>query len=76
MLPPDAALVLIPLTRSASSLLGLNTATFRAAYGVPAEYTPIGALAIGHPAPDHRSPSLRRGRRPVAEVAHWGEWRR
>jgi nitroreductase len=51
-----------------------RTATFRAAYGVPEEYTPIGALAIGHPAPDHRSPSLRRGRRPVAEVAHWGEW--
>jgi nitroreductase len=51
-----------------------RTATFRAAYRVPEEYTPIGALAIGHPAPDRRSPSLRRGRRPVAEVTHWGEW--
>jgi nitroreductase len=49
-------------------------ATFRSTFGVPSTYTPIGALAIGHPAPDRRSPSLRRGRRPVAEVTHWGTW--
>ncbi len=49
-------------------------ATFREAYGVPQAYTPIGALAIGYPAPDRRSPSLRRGRRPVDEVAHWSRW--
>jgi nitroreductase len=48
--------------------------TFRGAFGVPETYTPIGALAIGHPAPDRRSPSLRRGRRPVAEVTHRGRW--
>jgi nitroreductase len=51
-----------------------RTGAFRAAYRVPEEYTPIGALAVGHPAPDRRSPSLRRGRRPVDEVTHWGEW--
>jgi nitroreductase len=50
------------------------TGAFREAFGVPAEYTPIGALAVGHAEPDRRSPSLRRGRRPVAEVAHWGRW--
>jgi nitroreductase len=49
-------------------------ATFREAFGVPETYTPIGTLAIGHPAPDRRSPSLRRGRRPVAEVTHRGRW--
>jgi len=49
-------------------------ATFRGAFGVPETYTPVGAVAIGYPAPDHRSPSLRRGRRPVTEVAHWGRW--
>jgi nitroreductase len=49
-------------------------ATFRGSFGVPETYTPIGALAIGHPAPDRRSPSLRRGRRPVAEVTHRGRW--
>ncbi|OLB65237.1 MAG: nitroreductase [Actinobacteria bacterium 13_2_20CM_2_72_6] len=51
-----------------------STATYRGVFDVPVEYTPIGALAIGYPAPDRRSPSLRRGRRPVAEVAHWGRW--
>jgi nitroreductase len=47
---------------------------FRSAFGVPAEYTPIGALTVGYPAPDHRSPSLRRGHRPMAEVVHRGHW--
>jgi len=51
-----------------------SVATYRGAFGVPDEYTPIGALAIGYPAPDHRSGSLGRGRRPVTEVAHWGRW--
>jgi nitroreductase len=49
-------------------------AAYRDAFGVPAEFTPIGALSIGYPAPDRRSPSLKRGRRPVAEVAHRGRW--
>jgi nitroreductase len=48
--------------------------TFRAAFGVPPEYTPIGAITVGYPAPDRRSPSLRRGRRTVAEVVHRGRW--
>jgi len=47
---------------------------FRDAFGVPASYQPIGALAIGHRAPDRRSPSLRRGRRGVDEVVHHGHW--
>jgi nitroreductase len=47
---------------------------FRDAFGVPSDYNPIGALSIGYPAPDRRSPSLRRGRRPVAEVVHRGSW--
>ncbi|HET6911364.1 MAG TPA: nitroreductase family protein [Mycobacteriales bacterium] len=47
---------------------------FREAFGVPTAYQPIGALAIGHGAPDRRSPSLRRGRREVNEVVHLGRW--
>ncbi len=35
----------------------------RAALGIPAEVTPVGVIPIGHPAPDKRSPSLKRGRR-------------
>jgi nitroreductase len=48
--------------------------SFRDAFAVPASYQPIGALAIGHRAPDRRSPSLRRGRRGLGEVVHHGRW--
>ena len=51
-----------------------RTSTFRQAFGVPDEFTPIGAITIGYRAPDNRSASLRRGRRPVDEVVHRGRW--
>jgi nitroreductase len=51
-----------------------SVAGYRAAFGVPPTYTPIGAISIGYGAPDRRSPSLKRGRRQVAEVAHQGRW--
>ncbi|BCJ64998.1 nitroreductase family protein [Polymorphospora rubra] len=51
-----------------------RTASYRDAFGVPDEFTPIGAISIGYPAPDRRSPSLRRGRRPVDQVVHRGRW--
>jgi nitroreductase len=47
---------------------------YRAAFGVPDEFMPIGALSVGYRAPDVRSPSLRRARRSVDEVAHFGRW--
>jgi nitroreductase len=47
---------------------------FKDAFGVPAEFTPIGALTIGYRATDKRSPSLKRGHRPVDEVVHHGRW--
>jgi nitroreductase len=47
---------------------------FRAAFGVPEALTPIGAVAIGHRAPDEVSPSIRRGRRPAEEIVHRGRW--
>jgi nitroreductase len=47
---------------------------YRAAFDVPAAFTPVGVLSIGYPAPDRKSPSLGRGRRPVSEVAHRGRW--
>jgi nitroreductase len=46
----------------------------RAAFGVPDGRRPVGVVSVGFPAPDRRSPSLRRGRRPVAEVAHDGRF--
>jgi hypothetical protein len=51
-----------------------RTDAYREAFGVPAAFTPVGALTIGYPAPDRRSPSLARGRRPVPEVTHHGRW--
>jgi nitroreductase len=47
---------------------------FRAAFGVPGEYTPIGCVSVGYRAPDRRSPSLKRGHRPIEEVVHRGSW--
>jgi len=40
----------------------------RAAFRVPDAYRPVGVVSLGYPAPDRRSPSLRRGRRPFDEV--------
>jgi len=51
-----------------------TVADFKAAFGVPEEYQPIGTLTVGYRAPDKRSPSLKRGRRPVDEVVHHGRW--
>lgn len=48
---------------------------FRAEFGVPEEFTPIGAVTVGHRAEstgDRGSAS--RGRRPVEEVVHRGHW--
>ncbi|HTX01455.1 MAG TPA: nitroreductase family protein [Acidimicrobiales bacterium] len=47
---------------------------FREAFGVPARLTPIGALTIGYRAPDRRSPSLARGRRPLEGTVHRGRY--
>lgn len=46
------------------------------ALGAPPGHRPIGAVALGWPAPedDHPSPSLSRGRRPLEEVVHRGRW--
>jgi nitroreductase len=49
--------------------------TFHEAFGVPAEYTAIGCVAVGYAGSDDpRSPSLQRGRRGVEEVVHRGRW--
>jgi nitroreductase len=50
-------------------------AAFRDAFGVPAGFRPVGCVSVGYPGDDdRRSPSLRRGRRPVDEVVHRGRW--
>jgi nitroreductase len=45
-----------------------------AGFGVPDDRRVAGVVSLGYPAPDRRSPSLRRGRRPLAEVLHHGRF--
>ena len=42
--------------------------------GLPDEVAPIGIVTIGHAAPDRRSGSLARGRRPWDETVHRERW--
>jgi nitroreductase len=45
---------------------------FRAAFGVPAEFSPIGAISIGYA--DEPPLDLRARRRPTGDVVHRGRW--
>ncbi len=48
----------------------------RDAFGVPAAYTPIGAITLGHRTDDPGvAGSANRGRKPLEEVVHRGRWR-
>jgi nitroreductase len=61
-----------------SCFFGIPVATlqsFKDEFGVPDEFNPIGTLSVGYRVPDDkRSPSLKRGHRPVDEVVHHGRW--
>lgn len=46
----------------------------RGLLGIPAEVTPMGVIPIGYPAPDKRSPSLKRGRRAKDTLVHREHW--
>ncbi len=41
---------------------------------IPEEYHPVGLVSLGKPAPDKKSPSLKRGRRKFEDVAHFETW--
>jgi nitroreductase len=56
-----------------------RTDAFRAEFGVPAAYTPVGAVTVGHLPPngsDTGAPGspTRRARRPLEDVVHRGGW--
>jgi nitroreductase len=56
-----------------------RTDAFRAEFGVPAGYTPLGAVTVGHlpeDATDTGAPGspTRRARRPLGDVVHRGGW--
>jgi nitroreductase len=46
----------------------------RSAFGVPDAHQPVGAVALGHPAPDEPGRSSSRPRRPLDAVVHRGTW--
>lgn len=50
--------------------------SFRTVFGVPGDWSPIGAVAVGYPSPSGFGPtgSASRGRRPIDEIVHWGAW--
>lgn len=52
----------------------MNLDDLRAVLNMPAEVTPVGVIPIGHPAPDKRSPSLKRGRRSTNDFIHQETW--
>ena len=51
-------------------------ADFRMRFGVPAEWTPIGAIAIGYPDPgaDPVPPARASDRKSLSELVHLGRW--
>lgn len=48
----------------------------RAAFAIPPRLRFVGVISLGHPAPDRRSPSLRRGRRDTGDVVSHGRFGR
>ena len=46
----------------------------RSILGLPGDFMPIGVIPVGHPLPDRRSPSLKRGWIPFDEFARWDRW--
>ncbi|HCT76476.1 MAG TPA: nitroreductase [Micromonosporaceae bacterium] len=48
--------------------------SFKTAFGVPDQFTPIGAVSVGYRRKDSLRSSAKRGRRPLDEVVHYGEW--
>ncbi|MFE3544612.1 nitroreductase family protein [Nocardia sp. NPDC059177] len=47
---------------------------FRAEFGIPAEFAPIGAITVGYPAPGQPPARFEHRRRPLGDVVHRGFW--
>ena len=53
---------------------GAHWRRLRAEFAVPEQLDPVGVVSLGYPAPDLRSPSLRRGRRSLEEIVSYGSF--
>jgi len=51
-----------------------DEASFKKLLNLPDEVMPVGVIPIGHPAPDKRSTSLKRGRKASDDVIHYETW--
>lgn len=51
-----------------------DPSALRARLHLPSDVEPLGVVTIGHPAPDRRSSSLARGRKPLGQVVHQRRW--
>jgi nitroreductase len=74
-----AGCMIILLAAVDSGLAAAFSGTFdpqgmRGLLGIPARFHPVGVVSIGHGGRDVRSPSLKRGRRPVGDVVHYEKW--
>lgn len=45
-----------------------------AALELPPDFEPVGVITVGHPLPDRRSGSLKRGRVERDDFVHWDRW--
>ncbi|MGN6501839.1 MAG: nitroreductase family protein [Pseudolysinimonas sp.] len=46
----------------------------RTAFAIPGDFDPIGVVSLGYPAPDLRSPSLKRGRKRWTDAVGYGSF--
>ncbi len=53
---------------------GERWAALREVFDVSQHFRPVGVVSLGYAASDRRSPSLRRGRRPLADVVRYGSF--
>jgi nitroreductase len=58
----------------AAGFTGGDPDELRAELGIPDDYAPVGIIPVGHPLPDKRSPSLRRGWVPSEDFVHRNAW--
>ena len=49
-------------------------ARFKKLLNIPEEFHPTGIISLGKPAPDVKSPSLKRGRKPLESIVHFERW--
>jgi nitroreductase len=59
----------------AAGFLGTHrTADLQQELGLPADMIPVGVITVGHPLPDRRSGSLKRGWVKANDFVHWEHW--